>query len=51
MIPKEELGKSADDFRAFMEAKTGKSFSIQAAPVVKLLRRMDIRSRPEWRKP
>lgn len=51
MIPKEELGKSADDFRAFMEKKTGKSFSIQAAPVVKLLRRMDVRSRQGRRKP
>ena len=45
MIPKTELGDKTDDFRAFMENKTGKSFNVQAAPVIKMLRRMDIRSR------
>lgn len=45
MIPKTELGDKADDFRAFMENKTGKSFNVQAAPFIKMLRRMDIKSR------
>ncbi|MBP3657316.1 MAG: YcxB family protein [Clostridia bacterium] len=38
MIPKKELGKKEDEFRAFIESKTGKSFKIKAAPIVKLLR-------------
>ena len=45
MIPKAELGEKVDDFRAFMENKTGKSFNVQAAPFVKMLRRMDVKSR------
>jgi len=49
MIPKSELGEKADDFRAFMESKTGKSFSVQAAPFIKLLRRMDVKSRQKLR--
>ena len=40
MIPKEELGKKVDNFRAFIENKTGKSFNVQAAPIIKLLRKM-----------
>lgn len=40
MIPKKELGKKEDDFRSFIENKTGKIFKINAAPVVKLLRRV-----------
>lgn len=49
MIPKEELGGKSDDFRAFIENKTGKSFNVQAAPFVKLLRRMDVKSRQKVR--
>lgn len=45
MIPKAELDKKVDDFRAFMENKTGRSFNVQAAPFIKLLRRMDVKSR------
>ena len=40
MIPKAELGKKEDDFRSFIEAKTGKSFLIQAAPIIKFLRKV-----------
>ena len=49
MIPKSELGEKTDDFRAFMESKTGKSFNVQAAPFIKLLRRMDVKSRQKLR--
>ena len=45
MIPKTELGDKTDDFRAFMENKTGKSFNVQAAPFIKMLRKMDVKSR------
>jgi len=40
MVPKEQLGKKTDDFRSFIENKTGKRFQIRAAPVVKMLRRI-----------
>ena len=47
MIPKKELGKeeAADEFRFFMEQKTGKRFETQIAPVFKLLRRIDSQQR------
>ena len=45
MIPKEEMGKEVDDFRFFMEQKTGKTFQTQIAPVFKLLRRIDSQQR------
>lgn len=45
MIPKSELGKDVDDFRFFMEQKTGKTFQTQIAPVFKLLRRIDANQR------
>lgn len=43
MIPKKELGKGEepDEFRFFMEQKTGKTFQTQIAPVFKLLRKID----------
>jgi len=45
MIPKEELGNKQDNFRSFIEAKTGKSFRIQAAPIIKLIRRLSMPKR------
>ena len=45
MIPKEEMGKEVDDFRFFMEQRTGKTFQTQIAPVFKLLRRIDSQQR------
>ena len=45
MIPKEEMGKETDDFRFFVEQKTGKTFYTQIAPVFKLLRRIDSQKR------
>ena len=40
MIPKEELGDKVDDFRTFMEKKTGQQFRARKAPMVKLMERM-----------
>ena len=45
MMPKTELKGKEDDFRAFMEGKTGKHFQARVAPVFKLLRRLDVRKR------
>lgn len=45
MVPKAELGPEEDDFRAFMEGKTGKHFSARVAPIFKLLRRLDVKKR------
>ena len=45
MIPKEEMGKEVDDFRFFVEQKTGKTFQTQIAPVFKLLRKIDSQNR------
>ncbi|MBQ2989863.1 MAG: YcxB family protein [Clostridia bacterium] len=45
MIPKSELEKDVDDFRFFLEQKTGKTFQTQIAPVFKLLRRLDANQR------
>ena len=47
MIPKKEIGEGEepDEFRFFIEEKTGKVFRTQIAPVFKLLRRMDSRQR------
>ena len=47
MIPKKELGngEEPDEFRFFMEQKTGKTFKTQIAPVFKLLRRIDSQNR------
>ncbi|MBQ7825162.1 MAG: YcxB family protein [Clostridia bacterium] len=45
MVPKAELSGKEDDFRAFMEGKTGKHFKARVAPVFKLIRRMDVRCR------
>ena len=40
MIPKEELGDKVDDFRTFMEKKTGQQFRVRKALMVKLMERM-----------
>ena len=40
MVPKEALGDKYDDFRQFIENKTGKYFHAQAAPIIKLIRRL-----------
>lgn len=45
MIPKEEMGKEVDDFRFFVEQRTGKVFQTQIAPVFKLIRRIDSQKR------
>jgi len=45
MIPKEELGREVDDFRFFVEQKTGKTFQTQIAPVFKLIRKIDSQKR------
>ena len=47
MIPKKELGngEEPDEFRFFMEQKTGKTFKTQIAPVFKLIRRIDSHNR------
>jgi len=45
MIPKEEMGKEVDEFRFFVEQKTGKTFQTQIAPVFKLLRKIDSHQR------
>ena len=45
MVPKAELGGREDDFRAFMEGKTGQHFRARIAPVFKLLRRIDVKRR------
>ena len=45
MIPKKEMGKEVDDFRFFIEQKTGKVFQTQIAPVFKLLRKIDSNQR------
>ena len=45
IVPKVELGGKEDHFRAIMEGKTGKHFQARAAPVFKLLRRLDVRKR------
>ena len=50
MVSKEQLGDTADDFRAFMEGKTGKRFNARIAPVFKLLRRIDVASRQKKKK-
>lgn len=39
MMPKEQLGEKAEDFRRFLEAKTGQQFVARSAPVVKFLRK------------
>jgi len=44
MLPKAKLGEKEDDFRYFIEEKTGKRFRSNAAPVIKLMRRL---SRPK----
>lgn len=41
MIPKAELGETEKEFRIFMEKQTGQTFAAKAAPLVKLLRKMD----------
>lgn len=50
MIPKDELGKEVDDFRYFVEQKTGKTFQTQIAPVFKLLRKIDSHNRKNRQK-
>ena len=45
MIPKEEMGKEVDDFRFFVEQKSGKTFQTQIAPVFKLIRKIDSHQR------
>lgn len=45
MIPKKEMGKEVDDFRFFVEQKTGKTFQTQIAPVFKLIRKIDSNKR------
>lgn len=45
MIPKDALEKEVDDFRFFVEEKTGQSFQAQIAPIFKLLRKADARKR------
>ena len=45
MIPKKEMGKEVDDFRFFIEQKTGQVFQTQIAPVFKLLRKIDSNQR------
>ena len=41
MIPKGELGSKEDEFRYFLEDKTRQVFQSHAAPVVKLIRKID----------
>ncbi|MGN0773756.1 MAG: YcxB family protein [Candidatus Ventricola sp.] len=41
MIPKAELGEKEKEFRLFMEKKTQQTFEAKAAPILKLMRRMD----------
>ena len=41
MIPKAELGEKEKEFRLFMEKQTKQTFEAKAAPVLKLLRKMD----------
>lgn len=41
MVPKAELGEREKEFRLFMERQTNKPFETKAAPVMKMLRRMD----------
>lgn len=45
MVPKSDLKNKEDDFRAFMEGKTGKHFNARVAPIFKLLRRLDVKRR------
>ena len=45
MIPKQELGDHAEEFRQFVQEKTGQSFHAQLAPVVRLMRRLRGRRR------
>ena len=41
MIPKAELEEKEKEFRLFMEKQTKQTFETKAAPVLKLLRKMD----------
>ena len=41
MLPKKELGGKEDEFRYFLEEKTKLTFQNHAAPVVKLIRKLD----------
>lgn len=41
MVPKAELGEREKEFRLFMERQTNKPFETKAAPVMKMLLRMD----------
>lgn len=45
MVPKAGLNGKEDDFRAFMEGKTKKSFHARVAPIFKLLRKIDVKRR------
>ena len=45
MIPKNQLENEGEDFRIFMEDKTGKSFAVQAAPVIKMMRKAAAKGR------
>ena len=46
VVPKEELGKEVDDFRRFIQEKTGKFFSNgHKAPIQRLLERIQSRRR------
>ena len=45
MVPRDQLGDNAYDFRAFIEQKTGKRMQSRFAPVVKLIDRVMTRKR------
>lgn len=45
MIPKDQLENEGEDFRIFMEDKTSKSFAIQAAPIIKMMRKAAAKKR------
>jgi hypothetical protein len=38
MVPKSELDEKQEDFRVFIQQKTGQRFRSRMAPVVKLIR-------------
>lgn len=40
MVPKEALGDREADFRTFLEGKTGLTFRIRTAPIIRFLRRV-----------
>ena len=50
MIPKKELENEGENFRIFMEDKTGKLFRIQAAPIIKMIRRAAANNRKSEKK-